>query len=117
MQGPAECHDHIADALFPQADAVFDDATALHTAVDMLNPEPAVVSCLVGQLLLSWQSPAAWCLQGHEDVHLGQCERQKAQFLQQPTAGRQGIRGGLGNPLVMHAAAVGLTQEDSRSRG
>jgi hypothetical protein len=36
------------DALLPQAQPVFDDATALHTAVDMLNPQPAVVQGLIG---------------------------------------------------------------------
>jgi hypothetical protein len=43
MQGTPECHHQITDALFPQAEAVFDDATALHPAVDMLKPLPAVV--------------------------------------------------------------------------
>ena len=38
MQGTAEFHHDIADALLPQADPVFDDATALDTAVDMLDP-------------------------------------------------------------------------------
>jgi len=38
MQGTAEFHHDIADALLPQADPVFDDATALHTTVDMLDP-------------------------------------------------------------------------------
>jgi hypothetical protein len=43
MQGTAEFHDQIADTFLPQADAVFDDATALHAAVDMFDPQPAVV--------------------------------------------------------------------------
>src|SRR5215470_4905044 len=37
MQGTAEFHDQIADAFFPQTDAVFDNATPLDAAVDMLN--------------------------------------------------------------------------------
>jgi hypothetical protein len=37
VQGTAQFHHEIADTLLPQADPVFDDATALHTAVDMLN--------------------------------------------------------------------------------
>jgi len=53
MQGTAEFHDQIADTLLPQAEPVFDHATALHTAVDMLDPQPTVVQDLVGQLLLS----------------------------------------------------------------
>jgi hypothetical protein len=30
MQGTAEFHDQIADTFFPQAEAVFDDATTLY---------------------------------------------------------------------------------------
>jgi len=53
MQGTADVHHQIADTLLPQAESVFDDATALHTPVDMLDPQPTVVQDLVGQLLLS----------------------------------------------------------------
>ena len=52
MQGTAAFHDQIADALFPQADAVFDNATTLPTAVDMLNAQPTLVQRLVRPWLL-----------------------------------------------------------------
>ena len=52
VQGTAELHHEIADALLPQPDPVFHHATTLHTAVDMLNPQSAVVERLVGPLLL-----------------------------------------------------------------
>src|SRR3712207_7432 len=48
MQGTAQFHYDIADARLPQTDPVFDNATALDTAVDMLDPQPAVVQSLVG---------------------------------------------------------------------
>ena len=51
MQGTADFHYDIPDALLPQADAVFDDATTLDTAVDMLDPQSAGVERLVGSLL------------------------------------------------------------------
>jgi hypothetical protein len=38
VQGAAEFHYQITDALLPQTNAIFHDATALHTAVDVLNP-------------------------------------------------------------------------------
>jgi hypothetical protein len=38
VQGTTDFHHPIMDALLPQAQPVFDDTTALHTAVDMLNP-------------------------------------------------------------------------------
>jgi len=88
MQGTADFHHEIADTGLPQADPVFDDTTALDAAVDMLDPQPTVVQGLVGQLLLPWQFLATWFLGRHEDRHLGQRERQKAQILQQPTPGR-----------------------------
>ena len=74
MQGTAQFHDEIANAGLPQADAVFDDATALHTAVDMLDPEPAIVQGLVGPLLLPGQLRAAWLFRRHQDRHLRERE-------------------------------------------
>ena len=38
VQGTAEFHHQITDALLPQAHPVFHDATALDTAVDVLDP-------------------------------------------------------------------------------
>jgi len=84
MQGTTDCHHQIADVLLPQADPVFDDATALDTAVHMLDPQPAVVQCLVGHVLLQCQLLTAWFLGRHKDLYLGQRERQEAQILQQP---------------------------------
>jgi hypothetical protein len=37
VQGAADFHHQIADALLPQTNAVLHNATALDTAVDMLN--------------------------------------------------------------------------------
>ena len=48
MQGTAEFHHEITDTLFPQAAPVFDDAAALDTTVDMLDPQPTLVERLVG---------------------------------------------------------------------
>jgi hypothetical protein len=81
MQGTAEFHHEITDTLLPQTKAVFDDVTALHTAVDMLDPQPTVVQGLVGQFLLPRQFLATWFLGRHADLDLGQREGQKAQVL------------------------------------
>jgi hypothetical protein len=48
MQGTTEFHGQIADTRLPEADAVFDEATALDTAVVMLDPQPTLVQGLVG---------------------------------------------------------------------
>jgi hypothetical protein len=86
VQGTAQFHHEIADALLPQADAVFHNATALDAAVDMLDPQPAIVQGLVDELLLQRQFLTAWLLGGHEDLHLRERERQEAEILQQSTA-------------------------------
>ena len=87
MQGTADFHHDIADALLPQPDPVFDDATALDTAVDMLDPQSTVMQGLVGPLLRPGEFLAAGFLRRHEDLHLGKRERQEAEILQQPAPG------------------------------
>ena len=52
VQGTAEFHHEITDASLPQADAVFDNAAALDTATDMLDPQPPLVEHLVRHVLL-----------------------------------------------------------------
>src|SRR5215510_2551742 len=86
VQGTADGHHQITDACFPQADAVFHDAAAFDTAVDMLHPYPTSMQGPLGPLLLSCQLLAARFLGGHEDLDRGQREGQAAQLLQQPTA-------------------------------
>src|SRR4051794_34554103 len=54
----------------PASTGGFDDATALDAAVDMLDPQSAVVERLVGSLLRPWQVRARWFLRRHEDLHL-----------------------------------------------
>src|SRR5262249_46136691 len=81
VQGTTEFHDQVTDAFFPQADAVFDDATPLDTTIDMLDPQSTLVERLVRPLLLRCELLAAGFLGRHEDFHLGQRKRQEAQIL------------------------------------
>ena len=81
MQGTAQFHHQITNAFLPEADAVFDNATALYAAVDVLDPEPTVVQGLVHPLLLPCQFLARGFLPWHEDLDLGQREREEAQIL------------------------------------
>src|SRR6266849_2848722 len=76
VQGTADVHHQIADTLLPQADPVCDDATALDTAVDMLNAQSAIVQGLVGQLPFQGELLAAGFLGRHADLDLGQREGQ-----------------------------------------
>ena len=88
MQGTTDFHHEIAYALLPQTDPVFDDATALDTTVHVLDPQPTAVQCLVGHVLLPCELLVTWFLRRHEDLYLGERERQEAQILQQPAASR-----------------------------
>jgi hypothetical protein len=88
MQGTTEFHHQIADTCLPQADAIFHDATTLDTAVHVLDTQPAVVQPLIRSVLLPCQLLVAAFLGRHEDLHLGEGERQEAQILQQPAPGR-----------------------------
>jgi transposase len=117
VQGTAELHHEIADALLPQADPVFHNTTTLDAAVDMLDPQPSLVERLVGQVLLQGELRTAWLLRRHEDLHLGERERQEAQILQQPTPSREWGGGGLRNAQIMHTAAIGIAQKEDREEG
>ena len=117
MQGTAEFHHEIPDARLPQADAVFHNATALDTAVDMLNPQPPLVERLVGELLLQGQLRTAGFLRRHEDCHLRERERQEAQILQQPTPSRERVGSDLRDAQIMHTATVGVTEKEDREEG
>jgi hypothetical protein len=64
MQGTAAFHHKITDAVLPQPDPVFDDTTALHAAVDMLDAQPTVMQSLVGELLFQGEVLAARFLHG-----------------------------------------------------
>ena len=65
-QGTAEFHHQIPNALLPQTQPVFDDATALHTAVDVLDPQPTLMQRLVGQLLFWRELLPTGFLRRHE---------------------------------------------------
>ena len=52
MQGTADVPHQSAGVHLPEAAAVFDAATALDTARDMVDPQPTLVSLLVSHVLL-----------------------------------------------------------------
>ena len=107
----------VTDTFFPQTDAVFHDAAALDTTVDVLDAQPTLVERLVGELLLPGQLLAAGLLRRHEDFHLRERERQEAQILQQPTPSREWVGGGLSDAQIMDTAAVGVAQKEDDEQG
>src|SRR5262252_1577243 len=117
VQGATDLHHHITNTFFPQTHAVFDDTTALDTAVDMLDPQPPLVEHLIGQGLLQGELRTAGLLRRHQDLHLREREGQEAQILQQPTPGREPVGGGLSDTQIMDTAAVGVAQKEDDEQG
>jgi hypothetical protein len=117
MEGTADVHHQIADALLPQPDPVFHHATAFDTAVDMLNAPSAIVQGLVGPLLFQGAFLAVGFLGRPEELHLGERKRQEAPILQEPAPRRQGRGCGLGTRLIMDAAAGGVAEEAEDKQG
>jgi len=83
----------------------------------MLDPQPMAVQRLVDHLLRQRQLLAAWFLGRHEDLDLGERERQEAQLLQEPAPRGQGIGRRVGNALSMDTASTGVTEEEDREEG
>jgi hypothetical protein len=116
MQRTAAFPDHIADARLPQAVGVVDHMAALDAAVDGLDPDPTPREPPIGRFLRARERPAPWRLGGHDDGHLVEREGQEAEVLEPPAAGGQRIRGRIGDPLVVGAAGLGVTQKENRER-
>ena len=116
MQTTADFHDHIANPCFPHPDRLFEHAAAFDTAVDMFDAHPSP-SDLPIVLFLFWRqlSPAR-LLRRLDDVYSLQCERLKAQVLQQMTPCRQRIGRRVGHALVVDASRLGLTQKEDAQR-
>ena len=116
MQGTADFHHAIPDALLPQADPVLHDAAALDTAVDMRDPQPTLVQRLGGPLLFPGQLLAVWLLGRHEDRHPRKRQGQEAQILSQSAPRKQGRGRRVRNGLIMGAAAIRVTQEEDEQQ-
>jgi hypothetical protein len=117
MQRTANFHDQITHAGLPKATRVVDDATALDTAIDVLDAYAATGDAPMRRFLRARQGPAPWLPSWHDDLDPVKRERQKAQVLEQAATRGQGVGRGLGNPLIMGAASIGLTEKEDREGG
>jgi hypothetical protein len=116
MQAAADFHDTIANARLSEAAGVVDDAAALDTAIDVFDAHAAARDAPVGRLLRLCEFLSSWLPGRHDDLHLGKRERQAAQILEPAAARGQGLRGRIGNPLIVCAARIGLTEREDRER-
>jgi hypothetical protein len=94
-----------------------DDATALHTAVHVLNADTPASNAPIGGFLCTGEGTPTRLLGWYDDLDLRERKRQKAQILEQPAACGQGVRGGIGHALIMGAPGIGLTEKDHRQCG
>jgi hypothetical protein len=116
MQRTANFHHQIADARLPEAADVVNAATALDAAVDVLDAHAPAGDATIGGFLGARQGPAAGLPGRHDDLDLVECECQEAQILEQAAPRRQGVRSGIGNPLIMGAAGIGAAQKENCER-
>jgi len=70
----------------------------------------------IRSFLYARESSASWLLGGHDDLDLVERERQKAEVLEQPAAGRQGVGRALRHPFIMGAAGIRIAQKEDRER-
>jgi hypothetical protein len=117
MPSTADFHHQVMDTRLPEAAGFVDDAAALDAAVDVLDAHAAARDAPIRGFLRPREGPAARLPGRHDDLDLLQGEGQEAQILEPPTARRQGVGGGLGHPLVMGTARIGLAQKEDRERG
>jgi hypothetical protein len=117
MQRTTDVHDQVANPRLPETADVVDHAAARHAAGDVLDAHAATCDASIGGFLAAREGSASWLPGWHDDLDLGERERQDAQILKQPTARGSGIGGGLGNPLVVGTTRVGRTQEEDREYG
>ncbi len=114
MQGTADFHEQIADARLPQAAGVVDDAAAFDAAVDVLDAHATAGDAPIRRFLRTREAPAPRLPRRHDDVDPLERIGQEAEILEQSAACRQGVWGDIGNPLIVGAAGIGLTQEEDR---
>ena len=116
MQRTADFQDQSADARLPEAVCLVHKATALHTAVHVLDTDTPTGDASVRRFLRLCELPSSRLLGRHDHLDLRERKRQNPQILEQPAARGQGIGGRLGNPLVMGAAGLGVTPKEDHER-
>jgi hypothetical protein len=111
MQTTAYFHHHVAHPVFPQSDGIFDDPTPFDAADDMFGHYPTLGHTAIVDFLLGCQLFAFRLLDRPRVLHTWQDISQEAKIVDQFTPIGQGIRRRIGNRLIMHAALIGVAQE------
>jgi hypothetical protein len=117
MQRTTNFHHAIANTSFSDAARLVDDAAAFDAAVDVLETHPTVGDPPTRRFLRARELPASRLPGRHDDLDLGERAGQAAQILEQPAPRGQGVRGRLGNALIMGATRIGVPQQEDHERG
>ena len=96
---------------------VFHNATTLDTAVDMLDPQSTLVQRLVRQCCSRGHSSPRGFFVGMRISTSGSVNDRKPRSCNNPLPAGQGIGGGLRHALIMHTAAIGVTEEEDDKQG
>jgi hypothetical protein len=89
-------------------------AAALDATVDLLKAHATAGDAPIRPLLGAGQGAAPRLSGGHDDLHVVERERPESQSLEHATPRGSGRRGGLGNPLLMGAPGLGVTETEAR---
>jgi hypothetical protein len=81
MQSATHCHHHIARAIFPQSDGIFDHPTTFHTTDDRFNEYALLRDCPILCFLFVSQFFSAWFFVWLYDRDTFQNKALKAQVL------------------------------------
>jgi hypothetical protein len=103
MQGTAEVPHQSADVHLPEAAAVFDAATALDTARDMVDPQPTLVELLGSHVLLTREFLPQIGIHSR-GVHRG-CQHRGVPLMRRESAAGPSRRTGAANAPPAPAAA------------
>jgi hypothetical protein len=114
MQRTADCHEQIAEARLPQTAGVVHDAAARDAAVDVLEAHATAREAPMRRFLRAREGPASRLPRRPHDVDPVERTRQAAAILESSATCRQGVGGGIRNPLIVGAAGLGLTEKADR---
>jgi len=116
MQRTADFHEQVTDAGLPEAADVVNDAAALDAAVHMLDADTPAGNAPIGSFLRACEGAPPRLLRRHDHFDLRERKRQKAEILEQPAPRGQGIQGPIGNPLLVDASGISLTEKENHER-
>jgi hypothetical protein len=117
MQGTTDFPEPIAEARFPEAAGIMDDAAAFDAAVDVLDAHAPAGDAPIRGFLRAREGPAPRLLGRHDHFDLRERKRQKAQILEPPAARGQRVGAGISHALIVDTARRGPTQKENRERG